>query len=78
MSHVTRKSLSLGLQTRSDTNRTVHPQKMLRGLRFCMQNEEGFHYMFTENKGADQLCGDDLCLCFRICEKAFFLLKRLK
>ena len=32
------------------------------------------------NKGADQLhshCAADLCLCFRICKKAGFLMTRL-
>ena len=29
--------------------------------------------MCSENKGADQLCGSDLRLCFRICKKPVFL-----
>ena len=33
------------------------------------------HYLYSENKGADQLCGyreADLRLCFRICKKPVF------
>ena len=59
----------------SDTNRTVQPQKIVRGLKFRIQKEEGLYYLCSENKGADQLCGyctADLRLCFRICKKPFF------
>ena len=38
------------------------------------------HYLYGENKGADQLCDHctaDLRLCFRICKKAGFLMTRL-
>ena len=37
--------------------------------------EEGFFYLCSENKGADQLCGyreADLRLCFRICKNPVF------
>ena len=54
--------------TRSDTNRAVHSQKMVRGLKFCAYVEEGLYYMCSKNKGADQLRGHreaDLRLCFR-------------
>ena len=36
---------------------------------------EGLYYPYSENKGADQLCGyreADLRLCFRICKKPVF------
>ena len=41
--------------TRSDTNRTVQPQYMVRGLKFRIEEEEGLYYICSENKGADQL-----------------------
>ena len=37
--------------------------------------EEGLFYLYSENKGADQLRGyreADLRLCFRICKKLVF------
>ena len=61
--------------TRSHKNRAVLPQKMARGLKFRIYIEEGFYYLCSENKGANQLRGyreADLRLCFRICKKPFF------
>ena len=66
---------SSGFPTRSDTNRSVQPQQMVRGLKFRMKVIEGLYYPFSENKGADQLRGyreADLRLCFRICKKPVF------
>ena len=54
MSHDVRK-LVFGFPTRSDTNRAVQPQKVARGLKFWVQEEEGLYYLCSENKGADQL-----------------------
>ena len=57
----------------SDTNRAVQYLKMARGLKFRIEKVEGLYYLCSENKGADQLCGDresDLRLCFRICNKS--------
>ena len=57
--------------TWSDTNQAVQLQKMARGLKFRIYVEEGLYYLFSENKGADQLRGyreADLHLCFRICK----------
>ena len=54
---------------RSDTNQSVQAQKMARGLKFWIQEEEGFYFPSSENKGADQLrgyCEADLRLCFRL------------
>ena len=48
---------------------------MARSLKFRIQEVEGFYYLFSENKGADQLRGyreADLRLCFRICKKPVF------
>ena len=68
--------MSSGLPTRSDTNRAVQPHKMphkmARSLYFRIQEVEGLYYLCSENKGADQLCGDltaDLRHCFRIMQK---------
>ena len=60
---------------RSDTNRAVEAQKMARGLKFRIQEEEGLNFPSSENKGADQLRGyheADLHLCFRICRLLVF------
>ena len=56
-----------------DTNQAVQLQKMARGLKvWIMELQiEGFYYLCSENKGADQLRGyreADLRLCFRICK----------
>ena len=64
-----------GCPTRSDTNRAVQSQKMARGLKLCIKEEEELYYLCSENKGADQLHGyreADLRLCFRICKKPVF------
>ena len=58
----------------SDTNRSVRPQKMVRGLKFLIK-EEGLYYICSERTGADQLRNyrpADLRLCFRIYTKIMF------
>ena len=63
-----------GFPTRFDTNRAVQPQKMARGLKFRIKEVGSLYYLYSENKGADQLCGyrtADLRLCFRICKSRF-------
>ena len=53
---------------------------MVRGLKFCINEEEELYYLCSESKGADQLRGyreADLRLCFRICKKTGFLMTRL-
>ena len=47
--------MSLGFPTSSDTNRAVQLQKAARGLKIQVQEEEGLHYLNTENKRADQV-----------------------
>ena len=67
--------MSSGFLTRSDINRTVHPQKMANDLKFLIKKVEELYYLCSENKGADQLRGDraaDLCLCFHKCKKQVF------
>ena len=74
MSLVVRKPV-FGFPTRSHTNQAVHLQKMVRGLKFRIKEVEGLYYLFSENKGTDQLRGyreADLRLCFRICIKPVF------
>ena len=61
---------------RFDTSQTVQLQKMARGLKFRIKVEEGLHYLCSENKGADQLCGyrtAGLRLCVRICKYAVLI-----
>ena len=40
-----RENLSLGFLTSSDTNRAGQPQKMARGLKFCILKVEGLYYL---------------------------------
>ena len=47
----------LGFPTRSATNQTVEPQKMARGLKFQIYEVEGLYYLFSKNKGANQMQG---------------------
>ena len=47
-----------------------------RDLKFRIYEVEGFYYIYSENKDADQLRGyreADLRLCFRRCKKPVFL-----
>ena len=41
-----------GFPTRSDTNRTVHSQKMARDLKFRFKEVEGLYYLCSENSFA--------------------------
>ena len=53
----------------SDTNQAVHLHKVVRNLKLIILKEEASNYLWSENKGADQLCtycAADLHLCFRI------------
>ena len=61
-----------GFPTRSDTNQAVQPHKMARGLKFRIYEVEGLYYPCSKNKDADQPCGADLRLCFRICKRLIF------
>ena len=66
--------------SRSDTNWAVQPQKMVRGLKFNIKEEEGLYYLCSKIKGTDQLrgyCTADLHLYFRICKKNGFLTTQL-
>ena len=67
--------------TKSHTNRAVQPHKMARGLKFRTWEEEGFFFLRSENKDAEQFRGDRetaLRLCFRTGKKNVFLTPRLK
>ena len=64
-----------GFPTRSDTDRSIPPQKMVRGLKFRIWGVDGLYYLESENKGTDQLrsyCAAGLRLCFRLCKKQVF------
>ena len=70
-----REKQSSVVPTRSDTNRSVQLQKIARSLKFQIQEEEELYYLFSENKGADQLCNyceADLRLCFCIGKNPVF------
>ena len=71
MSSVCLENLSWWFPIRTDTNQTVYPQEIARGLEFQIQKEEGMYYLCSQNRGAD------LRLCFRIC-KTGFLVTQLK
>ena len=47
--------LSSGFLTRLDTNLAVRSQKIARGLKFHILDVEGLYYLWSKNKGADQL-----------------------
>ena len=69
------KKTTMWFLNRSDTNRSVQSQKMVRSLKFRIYEEEGLYFPSSENKGADQLHGyseADLRLCFRICRLFIF------
>ena len=46
---------TIWVATRSDTNVAVQTQKMVRGLKFCIEVGEKLEYPCSEIKGADQL-----------------------
>ena len=81
MSLIVRKMVKTGFLIWSNTNQAVQSQKMNRGLKFWIYEEEELNYPSSENKGADQVRSypeADLRLCFRICKKSGFLMRRLK
>ena len=55
MSRDVRKPVFGGFPTRSDKNEAVQPQKIARGLKFRLKEEQGLYYLCSENKGTDQL-----------------------
>ena len=55
-------------------NRSVQRQKVARGLKFRIQEEEELYYLCSENKDADQLCSYcavDLRLIFAYAKSRF-------
>ena len=65
-----------GFQTRSNSGSPVHAQKLDRGLKFRIWEEEVLYYLCSKNKDADQLCSyctADLRLCFCIYKMLIFL-----
>ena len=64
-----------GVSTKSDTNRAVQTQKMVRGLKFTILEEEGLYNLYSENKGAYQLAVFAQLICafvFAYMQKAVF------
>ena len=60
--------------TRSDTNWDLQLQKMARGLKFQISEEEGLYYLCRESKGAGQqhsYCAADMRFCFCLCKNSF-------
>ena len=73
MSHIMRKP-TMWFPYRFNTNRAVHAEKMDRGVKFWIEKVEVLYYLYSENKGDDQLrshCKADLHL-FRIWEIMLF------
>ena len=63
------RKTTIWVSDRSDTNWPVQLQKQARSLKFWTEEEKGWNYLCSENKGADQLrsyCEADLRLCFRL------------
>ena len=61
--------------TRYDTKWAERPQWLARIMKFWILEREGFYYLCSENKGADQLCSyhaADLHFCFHIFKKQVF------
>ena len=58
MSNIVRKPVSR-VWTRVDTNHSVQPKKMARGLKFWIKKvePEGLYYLCSDEKGTDQLHG---------------------
>ena len=46
---------TIWVPTRSDTNRAVQSQKMVRGWKFWIEKVEDLYYLCSKSKGADQL-----------------------
>ena len=54
---------TMWLLNRSDTNRPVQSQKMARGLKFRIYEEEELYYPCKENKGAEPLAVTAKLIC---------------
>ena len=67
-------NLSSGSFSRSNTNLSVQPQKMVLGLKFQLQKIDGLYHRCSKKKHADQLCvcpAADLYLHFLIYINSF-------
>ena len=54
---------TIWVPTRPDTNQPVHAQKMVRGWKFWIKEEEDLYYPCSEIKGADHLCSTAQLIC---------------
>ena len=70
---MTQENRSPEVPTRSDANQAVHPQKIVRGLKFQIKEVQGLFYLLSENKGADQYAS-----LFSHMHQAAFLMTWLK
>ena len=71
---------TLWFLTLTDTNQVVQLQNMARGLKFRNKEAEGLYFLYSVNKGADQLRSyreADLHLCFHISKNFGFLMTQL-
>ena len=50
------KNLSKGFPIRSDINRAVQLQNMVRGLKFLIYEVEGLHFLCSKNKRLICIC----------------------
>ena len=70
-----RENRTSGFPTWSDINLPVQSLKMVRNLKFGIEEAEKLYYQSSENKGADQLCSyctAYLHLCFHIGKNPVF------
>ena len=63
---------------RSDRNRAVQAQKMARGWKFGIYEEEELKYLCSKNKGANQLRGYRNAPLFSHMQIVVFLMRPLK
>ena len=52
-----KRKTTIWVPTRSDTNRAIQSQKMVRGWKFCIYVEEGLYLPCSKDKGDYQLRG---------------------
>ena len=76
---MSRESLSLRFPARYDTNWAVQPQKMARGLKFQINEVEGFYYL-CEKKALISCADNKQLICafvFQYAKHRFYSMTRL-
>ena len=61
-----RENLSAGFQNRSDTNQSVQPQSIFKGMKFQIEKKEASNYLLGENKGTDLLAFTVQLICILV------------